>query len=261
MANPNLHRAAEIIRTHGPAAAGILTMLGTTTVFLHRAETHGALKLKPVPRMAARAITWIGSGMKPREWVGVHSKHHKFTDNPGDPHSPLMNGRFGVAKVLVGNVPMYRRAARELKPGDYPADLNQDKWDRALFDKGLIGLGVLAGIYLAVHKGNAKNALKNWGTHVVTIMAAGGVINGLSHAGDGTMTGALMNGPLPDTDGNYARNLTPVLTQATMGEGSHKNHHEDPSQIWFNDNHWLDPGGLLATAAIKLGLAEPSKIE
>src|SRR5438105_3671063 len=101
--NPNLHRTAEFLKDHSPALVGIGAMLATTTVFLHRAETHEAITLKPAPRMAARAITWIASGMKPREWVGVHRRHHELTDQPGDPHSPAQNGRFGVLKVLAGN--------------------------------------------------------------------------------------------------------------------------------------------------------------
>ena len=239
-------------------------MLATTSVFLHREATHGALKLKPAPRMAARAITWVASGMKPREWAGVHTKHHKYTDQApdpeipksGDPHSPIQNGRFGVAKVLVGNVPMYRKAAKELEPGDYRPELNPDKWDKKFFDRGMVGLGVLAGIYLAVNKGDAKKAGKNWAAHVVTVMAAGGVINGLGHAGEGSMAKALVNGPKPDEDGNFARNLSTIPTLATVGEGSHKQHHEDPSSIWFNEKHWKDPGGMLATAAIAVGAAE-----
>jgi stearoyl-CoA desaturase (delta-9 desaturase) len=264
MTNVNLEKAGNVLRTYEPAIIGVTAMLATTSVFLHRAETHGSLKLKPVPRMAARAITWVGSGMKPREWVGVHIRHHKYTDQApdpdipksGDPHSPFQNGRFGVLKVLVGNVPMYRKAARELEPGDYPPELNQDKWDKRLFDKGILGLGVLAGIYLAAKKGDAKTAGKNWAAHVVAVMAAGGVINGLSHAGNGPMVDALVNGPKADEDGNYARNLSDVPTVGTMGEGSHKNHHEDPSNIWFNEKHWLDPGGMIAAASIKNGLAE-----
>jgi len=264
MASSNLEKAGNVIKTYRPAIVGVSAMLATTTVFLHRAETHGAIKLKPVPRMAARAVTWIGSGMKPREWVGVHTRHHKYTDQApdpnvpksGDPHSPVQNGRFGVAKVLVGNVPMYRKAAKELEPGDYPAQLNQDKWDRKLFDKGMLGLGVLAGVYLAASKGDVKKAGKNWGAHVATVMVAGGVINGLAHAGEGSMAKALVKGPKPDDENNYARNLSAIPTLATVGEGTHKQHHEDPSSVWFNENHLLDPGGMMAMAAVKLGAAE-----
>ncbi len=237
-------------------AATITTMLGITTVFLHRAETHGSIKLKPPVRFAARMGTWLLSGMKPREWVGVHGRHHDNTDTPEDPHSPIQNGRFGVAKVLFGNVPMYRRAAKQLTPGDYPAQLEPDKWDKLLFDRGILGQIALGGILTAVAKGNLKKSMSWLAVHDVAMFIAGGVVNGSAHSGQARFSHALLHEPVPDENGNYARNMTLAPTLATVGEGSHLNHHEDPSRMVFNDNPWRDPGGLACLALMKLNLAE-----
>src|ERR1044072_9252487 len=77
-----------------------------TTVYLHRALSHRALTMRPWVAFGFRTITWITTGIRPREWVAVHRKHHAFTDVEGDPHSPVLNG---WVKVQGQNVAMYKR--------------------------------------------------------------------------------------------------------------------------------------------------------
>src|SRR6185436_19611222 len=71
------------------------------------------------------------------EWVAVHLKHHAFTDEEGDPHSPALEGFW---KVQWGNVFYY---IRELKDqsivAKYARHMKNDAWDRALFSRGFIG--------------------------------------------------------------------------------------------------------------------------
>ena len=52
---------------------------------------------------------WVTTGIRPRQWVAVHRKHHAFTDVEGDPHSPVIHGWI---KVQMINVAMYRHEAR-----------------------------------------------------------------------------------------------------------------------------------------------------
>ena len=66
-----------------------LANLGTT-VYMHRALAHKALKLHPFAIFIARVTIWLSTGIRPRQWVAVHRKHHAFTDQEGDPHSPLI---------------------------------------------------------------------------------------------------------------------------------------------------------------------------
>src|SRR6188472_4589402 len=77
-----------------------------TTVFLHRALAHRALVLRPPATHAFRFLTWVTTGIRPRQWVAVHRKHHAFTDVEGDPHSPVLHG---FPKVQLFNVVLYRR--------------------------------------------------------------------------------------------------------------------------------------------------------
>ncbi|MER3453100.1 MAG: acyl-CoA desaturase, partial [Acidimicrobiia bacterium] len=77
-----------------------------TTVWLHRALSHRALAVHPAVTAVFRVVTWVTTGIRPRQWVAVHRRHHAFTDVPGDPHSPRLEG---FARVQFANVMLYRR--------------------------------------------------------------------------------------------------------------------------------------------------------
>jgi stearoyl-CoA desaturase (Delta-9 desaturase) len=84
--------------------------LMVTTVYLHRSLSHRSLRLSPGVRGVCRVLTWTLFGMRPRQWVAVHRKHHAFTDTPRDPHSPVV---LGYARVQFANAVLYRKVARD----------------------------------------------------------------------------------------------------------------------------------------------------
>src|SRR2546430_8356421 len=63
-----------------------------TTIYLHRGLTHRALSVHPALAYPSRVLIWLTTGMRPREWVAVHRKHHAATDTAEDPHSPKVLG-------------------------------------------------------------------------------------------------------------------------------------------------------------------------
>src|ERR1700751_4486191 len=88
----------------------------------------------------SRAVTWIPTGISPRQWVAVHRKHHAFTDIEGDPHSPIL---LGFSAVQFGNVGLYRKVAKDnLQVQRYARDLPPDRWDRIFFDRAIPGLTI-----------------------------------------------------------------------------------------------------------------------
>src|SRR5438874_10966126 len=120
----------------GFAVAQLATLV--TTIWLHRTLSHRSLTLKPGLTWVFRVLTWITTGIKPRQWVAVHRKHHAFTDVEGDPHSPILDG---FATVQFGNVALYRKVAKdEDVVRRYARDLVPDRWDRIFFDHALFGL-------------------------------------------------------------------------------------------------------------------------
>src|SRR5947207_3434876 len=148
-----------------------------TTVYLHRALSHRALTLAPGLTWAMRVLCWITTGVRPRQWVAVHRKHHAFTDIAGDPHSPVL---LSYAKVQFGNVGLYRRVAKDdVAVARYARDLPADRWDRVLFDHALVGLSIGIGI-LCVTFG-WRIGLVAAGFHAVSYLALNAAINAVGH--------------------------------------------------------------------------------
>jgi stearoyl-CoA desaturase (delta-9 desaturase) len=81
-----------------------------TTIYLHRTKTHKGLELNPVVGLLMHLELTLFTGVVPRQWAAVHRKHHHFSDEQGDPHSPYI---YGMWTVLFGNYFMYRKEARD----------------------------------------------------------------------------------------------------------------------------------------------------
>ena len=81
-----------------------------TTVYLHRGLSHRAIRFSRPLDAAFKTLVWLTTGIKVREWVAVHRKHHAHTDTPDDPHSPAISG---WRTVQLKNLVMYRRAAHD----------------------------------------------------------------------------------------------------------------------------------------------------
>ena len=210
-----------------------------TTVYLHRALSHRAMTLSPVASAVARFLTWITTGIRPRQWVAVHRKHHAFTDVEGDPHSPILES---YAAVQFGNVVMYRRVARdEATVGRYARDLQPDAWDRVLFDHALVGL-TLGYLVLWLILG-WKLALVAAAVHTVSYLMLSAAINAIGHTW----------GRRPYD--NLARN-NQWLAWITLGEGLHNNHHAAPTSARFAlDRGQIDPAWWAVRALERSGLA------
>jgi stearoyl-CoA desaturase (Delta-9 desaturase) len=179
-----------------------------TTIYLHRSLSHRALRLSPGIQALSRVATWMLTGMRPREWVAVHRKHHAFTDTERDPHSPIV---LGYARVQLANAVLYRRVARDkVTVARYARDLPPDRWDRILFDRALLGLGL--GIGLLVLLFGWQVALVVSAVHAAYYLLAGGAINAVGHRW----------GRRPFD--NLATN-NQWLAWLVVGEGLHNNHH------------------------------------
>jgi len=148
-----------------------------TTVWIHRTLSHRAMTVGRPATWVFRVLTWITTGIRPRQWVAVHRKHHAFTDVEGDPHSPLL---VGFWKVQLGNVGLYRRVARdELSVARYARDLKPDRWDRVLFDRALAGLGI--GIALLVVVFGPLWGAVAAAVHTVSYLMLNAAVNAVGH--------------------------------------------------------------------------------
>lgn len=222
----------------GFALAQVATF--ATTVYLHRALTHRALALHPAVAAAFRVVVWLTTGIRPRQWVAVHRKHHAHADAEGDPHSPHL---LGWVKVQLGNVGLYRAVAGdEAQVARYSRDLPADRWDRALFDRAWLGLGtgvVLLCVVLGPWVGLAAAAV-----HTVLYLQLNAAVNAITHT----------FGRRPH-DNNRATNLQ-WLAWVTAGEGLHNNHHALPTsaKLAFAPGE-VDPAWPAIAALRRLRLA------
>ena len=232
------------------AVAAILIQVATlsTTIYLHRCATHKALIVHPGVEWAFKMALWLTTGQCTKEWVAVHRKHHAFTDEEGDPHSPKIEGFW---QVQLGNVYYY---IREIKKTDvvqrYARDIKDGWWDRYMFNHGLLGLGIGTAL-LCVILGPVIGvwwALLAAGIHAVMyVFVLSSSINGLCHH-----TGYK----------NFENTATNIRTLAliTGGEGLHNNHHGYPRSPKFSFTaSEIDPAWPLIKLLIALKLAKPYK--
>jgi len=224
-----------------------------TTVYLHRALTHNALKLNPIVEKLFAFVIVLLTGIVPREWVGVHRKHHKHTDVDGDPHSPL---REGFGQIQWWNVKYYRRATREKEVlAQYAPDLYSDlSWfqqhvvARFIWVLPLFGIILLCLIF-GVGTGIASAAVH----YILYVHVLSSSINALGHTQHRL-------GYQVYSEAEHAKTVfnNKLIASVTCGEGFHHNHHVRPDCAIFGhrpSERWLDFGWLAIRLLEKLKLA------
>jgi len=215
-----------------------------TTIYLHRTATHRALTLHPAIAWLFRFSLWLTTGLSTKEWVAVHRKHHAFTDQEGDPHSPRL---MGFWSVQLGNVFLYLKEAKNAQVLErYAKDITPDWSERTLFRHGLLGLTIgTTALCLLIGTGPALLAAGIHATMYVFVLSSS--INGLCH-----------HVGYRNFD-NTATNLR-FLALLTGGEGLHNNHHGFPRSPKFSFRaSELDPAWPVIRLLIALKLATPSK--
>jgi len=219
----------------------------TTTVYLHRGLAHKGLTVRGPAVGLFRTAIWLSTGMRPREWVAVHRRHHAMSDTEDDPHSPIV---LGFWKVQLGNAGLYRRVARDrLNSQRYAKDLPGDAWDRRLLDRSGVGLGggitllcvafaIPYGIWWGLGLGFLAAAV-----HTVGYLGLAGAVNAVGHT----------FGRRPYE--NRATN-NQWLAFLTGGEGLHNNHHAAPTSARFAHRaREIDLGWWVVRGLERFGMA------
>lgn len=72
------------------------------TVGFHRLLTHGSFETKPWLRYTFAILGSMSVQGAVIHWVADHRKHHAFSDQEGDPHSPYTHGGEGFKGAVAG---------------------------------------------------------------------------------------------------------------------------------------------------------------
>ena len=220
----------------------------STTIYLHRTMAHKGLKLHPVVAFLMRLQLWVFTGISTREWVAVHRKHHHFTDQEGDPHSPHLKG---LGKVLLLNAYYYARETHKPEVVEkYTRDIAPDRSEWVLSHGWWgLGLGLAAFVYFF------SRLVPGWPGPVIGVATFIG--QGLAYI----FNNALINGACHVLGyKNFANTATNIRLVALLsgGEGLHNNHHQYPASSKFSMRKWeFDPAWPVIWLLAKIKLAEP----
>jgi stearoyl-CoA desaturase (delta-9 desaturase) len=221
------------------------------TIGFHRLFTHRAFKTSAPMRLLWAILGSMALEGPVIEWVAYHRRHHRYSDEDGDPHSPHVGHGSGVGGAIrglfyahVGWVLFSDEPAEEER---YAPDLIADPVvlfvDRTFILWAVAGLALPFGLGVAL-TGSIYGGLMGllWGgavrifvLHHVTFS-----INSLCHA----------YGRRPFATRDQARNLA-WLAPFTFGEAWHNNHHAFPTSA----RHGLGRAELDPSAAV-IGLME-----
>lgn len=239
--------AVAILAGLGLFLAAYLVNTTLITVFYHRGLAHKAVVLRPGARRFVAALgIWL-TGLDPKAWVCMHRAHHKHSDGPEDPHSPV---RFGVFGVFLAQLRSYERCLVGLlrdEPEFTSLVPDIEFGVNVLNRKSLwllpylthialaVGLAVLTGYWfhgLAYFVGIMSHPLQGW------------MVNSLGHAFGGR------NFATEDQSRNNH-----LAAWLIFGEGFQNNHHAFPSSAKFSyRRRELDLGYALCRLLQALGV-------
>jgi stearoyl-CoA desaturase (delta-9 desaturase) len=225
------------------------------TIGLHRLLTHRSFKTYKWLR-----YFWAWAGAMSLEgpliqWVATHRKHHSFSDEEGDPHSPHGHGE-GLGGAIQGlwhaHIGWLLSADVAAAPTQYAPDLMQDRGMRFISDNYLLwvvlSLVVVPGAFgFALGGTGAIGGAILWGgiMRVFWLHHTTYCINSLCH----------YYGRSPYATEDGSRNLM-WLSLFTFGESWHNNHHAFPTSA-FHGLRWyeLDLSALIIKVMRRTHLA------
>jgi len=174
---------------------------------------------------------WLTTGMVTKEWVATHRKHHRFTDEEGDPHSPVV---LGIKRVFFGGTWLYKDAAKDKKMvNTYGAGTPNDWIEQNLYTRftasGLIVLLVLNLLLFGFI------GVFSWLVQILWIpFWAAGFINGVGH----------WFGYRNTETKDQSRNIIP-FGLIVGGEELHNNHHRSPASARLSLKWWEFDAGWM----------------
>jgi len=212
-----LELIATLVMTH-------ITII-CVTLFLHRGQAHKGIVFHPILEQFMRFWLWLTTGMVTKQWVAIHRKHHRHSDEAGDPHSPHV---YGIWQVLFKGAGLYHDASKDKDMVDaYGVGTPADWIEHNLYTRhSRLGISILFLLNTLIF---GWWGILIWGIQMIWIpFWAAGVINGVGH------WIGYRNGETKDR----SRNIVPWGI-VIGGEELHNNHHLDPASARLSKN-WYE---------------------
>ena len=235
------------------AAIYVLTGLGITVGF-HRLFTHRSFKTSRVLRGIFAALGSAAIEGPVISWVADHRKHHTFSDEQGDPHSPHVGHGGGWRGTLRGLFHAHmgwlfihtERGAKRRFAGDLIDDPVVSFVNRTFVLWALVGLAVPFALGYAIG-----------GTLVagLTALLWGGAVRVflLHHFTYSINSVCHVFGRRRFATDDESRNVF-WLALPTFGEAWHNNHHAFPTSAFHGLGRWqLDPSSAVILTLERLG--------
>ena len=211
------------------------------TIFLHRTQAHRGLILSPILSHFMRFWLWLTTGMITKEWVAIHRKHHRHSDETGDPHSPHV---YGIFKVLTQGALLYHEASKDKDMVNTYGVGTPDDWlERNVYSAhSRLGIGLCLLFNLTIWGWTGAII---WLIQMIWIpFWAAGVINGVGH---------YIGYRNSNTD-DKSRNISPWGI-VIGGEELHNNHHAAPASPKLSSKPWeFDIGWMYIKLFESIGL-------
>ena len=233
----------------------LLTGVGITVGF-HRLFTHRAFETHRTVRYAFAVLGQMAVEGDVLAWVADHRKHHQFSDQHGDPHSPHADYGDGVRDALRGlwhaHTGWLFSESGRADQARYAKDLQRDKGLRviarlflplvlaSLLLPALAGWLLMGGLYGFLAGLVWGGAIRIFLLHHVTFS-----INSICH----------FWGRRRFDSRDESRNVW-WLSWLSFGESWHNNHHAFPTSAFHGLRRVeIDPGGWIIWTLEKLHLA------
>lgn len=238
------------------AAMYMATAIGITVGF-HRLLTHRAFETHAWLRRMLAVLGSMAVQGPVIDWVADHRKHHTFTDEEGDPHSPHAGHGAGLQGMARGLWHAHagwlfsthgQASSRRFAP-DLLEDGGMRRVNKAFPLIALASLGIpfLLGLVLSGGSLAASLSALLWGglVRIFLVHHVTWSINSICH---------FFGRRRFDVE-DHSTNVF-WLALPSLGEAWHHNHHAFPRSAFHGLRWWeLDPSGWLILGLAKVGLA------
>ncbi len=218
---------------------------------LHRYFSHKSFRCKRWLEIVLALLGTLAGQDFFIRWIYVHRVHHRYTDQPGDPHSPWYDGekRLGVVRGLIhAHNGWLFRPEPAVVPSVVPDLLRDpvlvaiDRLSPLITLAGVILPGLIALLYEPSLHAFMLGVLWAGFVRLFIMYHVSWGVNSFGHR---------FGGKVPDQTHNARNN--PLLGILTFGDGWHANHHEFAASARHGFGAQLDITYLILCAMAKLG--------